>query len=422
MFKSELLILIFLLVILAILHFNTTNIELFTSKKIKITKKPNITLITNNLQRIIDTIDDYKILNEEVKELQDHISTKTTNKLEKMTIRQDKNKIKTDLETEKNTISLEQLDYTKLLETNNDGIISLNNNIAILNNTITKQKNERTNIEREKQEIKNVSPNDIWLKYLLVLGNPTETEIENNIISKLLKLDNKYKSLDTTSLTLERSQKQTERTDLITKIEELNVNITQNNMRLTEIKLELSIIINELRNLNKEISTLEKEIEELEIQKEQKIIERTNTFNNLNEQFVSYELEELIEDLEKLKETQEYYKEMLKEFKKKHKIEFGELKVNENDYRKYHLIDNNLKDDDKQKRMYYKLKNTELNSKLNELCDINDNAEYCHTKDYNKVCKLDAYNNEITDAYNTNIFYNDQCMKTVSFINKLPYT
>ena len=122
------------------------------------------------------------------------------------------------------------------------------------------------------------------------------------------------------------------------------------------------------------------------------------------------------------KETQEYYKEMLKEFKEKHKIEFGELKVNENDYRKYHLIDNNLKDDDKQKRMYYKLKNTELNNKLDELCDINDSAKYCHTKDYNKVCKLDAYNNEITDAYNTNIFYNDQCMKTVSFINKLPYT
>lgn len=419
MFKSELLILIFLLVILAILHFNTTNIEPFTSKKIKITKEPNITLITNNLQRIIDTIDEYKILDKEVKKLQDHINIKTTNKLEKMTIRQDKNKIKTDLETEKNTISLKQLDYKSLLKNTKTSIISLKNNIGNLNNTITKQKEERTSIEREKQEIKNVSP-DIWLKYLLVLENPTE--IENNIISKLLKLDNKYKSLDTTGLTLERTQKQTEKTDLITKIEELNLNITQNDMRLTEIKSELSIIINELRNLNKEISKLEKEIEELEIQKEQKIIERTNKFNNLNEQLVSYELEELIEDLEKLKETQEYYKEMLKEFKEKHKIEFGELKVNENDYRKYHLIDNNLKDDDKQKRMYYKLKNTELNNKLDELCDINDSAKYCHTKDYNKVCKLDAYNNEITDAYNTNIFYNDQCMKTVSFINKLPYT
>lgn len=420
MFKSELLILIFLLVILAILHFNTTNIELFTSKKIKITKELNKNLITNNLQRIIDTIDEYKILDKEVKKLQDHISTKTTNKLEKMTISQDKNKIKTDLETEKNTISLKQSDYKSLLKNTKTSIISLKNNIGNLNNTITKQKEERTNIEREKLEIKNVSSNDIWLKYLLVLENPTE--IENNIISKLLKLDDKYKSLDTTSLTLERTQKQKEKTDLGIKVEELNINITQNDMRLTEIKLELSIIINELRNLNKEISKLEKEIAELEIQKEQKIIERTNKFNNLNEQLVSYELEELIEDLEKLKETHEYYKEMLKEFKEKHKIEFGELKVNENDYRKYHLIDNNLKDDDKQKKMYYKLTNTELNNKLDELCDINDNAKYCHTKDYNKVCKLDAYNNEITDAHNTNIFYNDQCMKTVSFINKLPYT
>tara|TARA_B110001450_G_scaffold159872_1_gene149067 strand:- start:1014 stop:2276 length:1263 start_codon:yes stop_codon:yes gene_type:complete len=420
MFKSELLILIFLLVILAILHFNTTNIELFTSKKIKITKEFNKNLITNNLQRIIYTIDEYKILDKEVKKLQDHINIKTTNKLERMTIRQDKNKIKTDLEIEKNTISLKQSDYKSLLNNTKTSIISLKNNIGNLNNTITKQKEQRTNIEREKQKIKNVSPNDIRFKYLLVLENPTE--IENNIISKLLKLDDKYKSLDTTGLTLERNQKQKEITDLSIKIEELNLNITQNNMRLTEIKLELSIIINELRNLNKEISKLEKEIEELEIQKEQKIIERTNKFNNLNEQLVSYELEELIEDLEKLKETQEYYKEMLEEFKKKHKIEFGELKVNENDYRKYHLIDNNLKDDDKQKRMYYKLTTTELNSKLNELCDINDSAKYCKTKDYNKVCKLDAYNNEITDTYNTNIFYNDQCMKTVSFINKLPYT
>lgn len=420
MFKSELLILIFLLVILAILHFNTTNIELFTSKKIKITKELNKNLIINNLQRIIDTIDEYKILNEKVKKLQGAINIKTTKKLDKMTIRQNKNKIKTDLETEKNIIILEQLDYKKLLKTTETSIIALKNNITILNNTITKQKEERTNIEREKQEIKNVSSNDIWLEYLLVLENPIK--IENNIISKLVKLDNKYKSLDTTDLTVERTQKQKEKTDLEKKIEELNLNITQNDMRLTEIKLELSIIINELRNLNKEILILEREIEELEIKKEQKIIERTNKFNNLNEQLVSYELEELIENLEELKETQEYYKEMLKEFKEKHKIEFGELKVNENDYRKYHLIDNNLKDDDKQKKMYYKLTNVELKNKLDELCDINNSAKYCDTKDYNKVCKLDIYNNEITDAHNTNIFYNDQCMKTVSFINKLPYT
>ena len=420
MFKSELLILIFLLVILAILHFNTTNIELFTSKKIKITKELNKNLIINNLQRIIDTIDEYKILNEKVKKLQGDINIKTTKKLDKMTIRQNKNKIKTDLETEKNIIILEKLDYKKLLKTTETSIIALKNNITILNNTITKQKEERTNIEREKQEIKNVSSNDIWLEYLLVLENPIK--IENNIISKLVKLDNKYKSLDTTDLTVERTQKQKEKTDLEKKIEELNLNITQNDMRLTEIKLELSIIINELRNLNKEILILEREIEELEIKKEQKIIERTNKFNNLNEQLVSYELEELIENLEELKETQEYYKEMLKEFKEKHKIEFGELKVNENDYRKYHLIDNNLKDDDKQKKMYYKLTNVELKNKLDELCDINNSAKYCDTKDYNKVCKLDIYNNEITDAHNTNIFYNDQCMKTVSFINKLPYT
>ena len=94
MFKSELLILIFVLVILAILHFNANDIEPFISKKIKITKKINKKLIITNLQRIIDTIDEYKIIDIDVKKLQKDINNKTTNKLNKMIIRKEKNRIK----------------------------------------------------------------------------------------------------------------------------------------------------------------------------------------------------------------------------------------------------------------------------------------------------------------------------------------
>ena len=34
--------------------------------------------------------------------------------------------------------------------------------------------------------------------------------------------------------------------------------------------------------------------------------------------------------------------------------------------------------------MYYKLTNSELNNKLNKLCDMDKSEEYCET-DYNKV-------------------------------------
>ena len=67
MFKSECLVLIFILVILAILYFNTYTVELFTSKKITINKEENKQLIADNLQRIIDTIEEYKKLDGIVK-------------------------------------------------------------------------------------------------------------------------------------------------------------------------------------------------------------------------------------------------------------------------------------------------------------------------------------------------------------------
>ena len=70
MFKSECLILIFILVILAILYFNSSTVELFTSKKITINKEENKELIANNIQRVIDTIEKYKELEGIVKDLE----------------------------------------------------------------------------------------------------------------------------------------------------------------------------------------------------------------------------------------------------------------------------------------------------------------------------------------------------------------
>ena len=73
MFKSEILILIFLVVILAILYFNTTKEEFKTTeqtyKKITIENEENYALIITNLQTIIDTITGYIVLDNNVNEL-----------------------------------------------------------------------------------------------------------------------------------------------------------------------------------------------------------------------------------------------------------------------------------------------------------------------------------------------------------------
>ena len=173
--------------------------------------------------------------------------------------------------------------------------------------------------------------------------------------------------------------------------------------------------------MERAIKTLTRQIEELETEKNNEIMKRTNKFNDLNEQLVSYELEELIEDLEILKKTQRYYKEKLEQFKEQNKIEFGKLKIKEDDYRKYNLIDD-FEDDNTQKNMYYKLTNTELNTKLDEICAIDNTQEYCHTRDYGKVCQLYIINNKITDKTNDTILYNNECLKIKPFMNKLPYT
>jgi hypothetical protein len=173
--------------------------------------------------------------------------------------------------------------------------------------------------------------------------------------------------------------------------------------------------------LEKAIKTLTREIEELETEKNNEIIKRTNSFNDLNEQLVSYELEELVEDLEILKKTQKYYEKKLEQFKEHNKIEFGKLKIKKDDYRKYNLIDD-LEDDNTQKNMYYKLTNTELSTKLDEICAIDNTQEYCHTRDYDKICQLDIVNDKITDETNDTILYNNECLKVKPFMNKLPYT
>ena len=57
-----------------------------------------------------------------------------------------------------------------------------------------------------------------------------------------------------------------------------------------------------------------------------------------------------------------------------------------------------------------------------EICAIDNTQEYCHTRDYGKVCQLDIINNEITDKTNDTILYNNECLKIKPFMNKLPYT
>lgn len=425
MFKC--LVLIFILVILTILCFNTYTVELFTSRKMTINKEENKELIADNIQRIIDTIEKYKELDKVVKDLQARITTKSTEKLKKTTTMQGEITTKTLLETEKRKLETENLKYRKNRKQHKDDIVVLNLDVTKLEGNISKNKREQDRITKEKEEIKLVTTNDVWLKYLLAKSgstdttDTTDTTETNSIIEQLLKLDTEHKALDTSQLTLEKEEKESQINELNSKINGLDENIDENNLELSKIKPEIPKLASKILLLEKVIKTLTSQIKELETEKENEKIKRTNSFNDLNEQLVSYELEELIEDLEILEKTQRYYENKLKEFKEQNKIEFGKLKIKKDDYRKYNLIDD-LEDDNTQKNMYYKLTNTELNTKLDEICAIDNTQEYCHTRDYDKICQLNIVNDKITDETNDTILYNNECLKVKPFMNKLPYT
>ena len=426
MFKSECLILIFILVILAILYFNTYTVELFTSKKITINKEENKQLIADNLQRIIDTIEEYKELDRIVKALQTKINTKLTEKLKKTTTMTGEIETKKSLETEKTELLTANSSYKKDRKKHTDDRVLLRLDVEELNINIIKNKKEQNRITEEKEEIKLVTTDAIWLKYLLLKSGSTDTEGTegtevSSIVERLLELDKEYESLDTSQLRLEKEEKEDQIMKLNSTLLALDKNIDKNNLELSEIEPQIPQLKSKILKLEKAIKVLTREIEELETEKKAEIEKRKYTFNDLNEQLVSYELEELIEDLEILKKTQRYYKEKLEQFKEQNKIEFGKLKIKEDDYRKYNLIDD-FEDDNTQKNMYYKLTNTELNTKLDEICAIDNTQEYCHTRDYGKVCQLDIINNKITDKTNDTILYNNECLKIKPFMNKLPYT
>lgn len=419
MFKC--LVLIFILVILAILCFNTYTVELFTSRKMTINKEENKELIADNIQRIIDTIEKYKEFDKVVKDLQARIKTKSAEKLKKNTAMSGEIATKTSLEKEKSKLETENLKYRKNRKQHKDDIVVLNSDVEQLNTNISKNKRKQDLITKEKEEIKSVTTDAIWLNYLLLKSGSTDTTETNSIIEQLLKLDTEHKALDTSQLTLEKEKKEDQINGLNSKINGLDENIDENNLELSKIKPEIPKLTSSILILEKIIKTLTSQIKELETEKNNEIIKRTNSFNDLNEQLVSYELEELIEDLEILEKTQRYYENKLKEFKEQNKIEFGKLKIKKDDYRKYNLIDD-LEDDNTQKNMYYKLTNTELNTKLDEICAIDNTQEYCHTRDYDKICQLDIVNDKITDETNDTILYNNECLKVKPFMNKLPYT
>ena len=424
MFKSECLILIFILVILAILYFNTYTVELFTSKKITINKEENKQLIADNLQRIIDTIEEYKELDGIVKDLEDSISNKLAEQLKKNTTMTGEIEKKTSLETEKRKLETENASYESDKNQHTEDRVLLD--VEELNINIITNEKEQDRITEEKEEIKLVTTDAIWLKYLLLKSGSTDTERTegtevSSIVEQLLELDIEYESLDTSQLRLEKEAKEDQIMKLNSTLLALDKNIYDNDLELSEIEPQIPTLANNILILERAITFLTSQIEELKIEKKNEIIKRTNKFNDLNEQLVSYELEELIEDLELLKTTQKYYEEKLEQFKEQNKIEFGKLKIKEDDYRKYNLIDD-FEDDNTQKNMYYKLTNTELNTKLDEICAIDNTQEYCHTRDYGKVCQLDIINNKITDKTNDTILYNNECLKIKPFMNKLPYT
>ena len=443
MFKSECLILIFILVILAILYFNTYTVELFTSKKITINKEENKQLIADNLQRIIDTIEEYKKIDGIVKDLEDSISNKSAEKLKKSTTMTGEIATKTSLETEKSKLETENASYESDKNQHTEDRVLLGLDVKKIEGNIIKNKKEKDRITEEKVDKeskiieldKNIDNNDLELakiatnKLLETEKLTLETENSRYKIERtqykdeivLLKLNVENLNNDIIKNKKEKDRITKEKVDKESKILELDTNIYDNDLELSEIESQIPQLANNILILERAITVLTSQIDDLQTEKNNEIMKRTNKFNDLNKQLVSYELEELIEDLELLKKTQRYYKEKLEQFKEQNKIEFGKLKIKEDDYRKYNLIDD-FEDDNTQKNMYYKLTTTELNTKLDEICAIDNTQEYCHTRDYGKVCQLDIINNEITDKTNDTILYNNECLKIKPFMNKLPYT
>jgi chromosome segregation ATPase len=426
MFKSNLLILIFILVLFAILYFNTNNnIELFTvNNPITITDDTNKELIIENLQRVIDTIDEYVEYDDKLKATTSELSEKKeeqSNKNGNLTTLIER---KTELETEqtnKDDIYSENLetieDYTKSIEDLNDEIRDLESQIES-NKQLLEQKQTAVSELRKDTLLNN--------NYNSLIKN--EEYVDSPKLQELVQLYKDIKTLDSDTLLTERRDKRSEKLNLEG---ERSTLIVENNglySRLNKIETELDKTNTNIEKLKSEIEVINREITELEIKKEREEMNRGNKFDNLNDQLESYNIEKLVDNVEIIKENKEFYQEKLDDFKKTHEIYFDKLKVGENDYRPHYLI-NQYEDDDRQKNMYYKLTNEELKQKMDALC-VNKNVyderynlrEYCEKKDYIKACELNVFDNELTDKFNENILYNEECLKTIPFINKLPYT
>lgn len=426
MFKSNLLILIFILVLFAILYFTTNNnIELFTvNNPITITDDTNKELIIENLQRVIDTIDEYVEYDDKLKATTSELSEKKEEQSNKNGNLTTLIKTKTDLETEqtnKDDIYSENLetikDYTKSIE-------DLKHEITYLESQMESNKQ----LLEQKQTAVRELRRDTLLNnnYNSLIKN--EEYVDSPKLQELVQLYKDIETLGSDTLLNERRDKRTEKLNLEGVRSALIVENNELYSRLDKIKTELDKTNTNIEELKSEIEVINREITELEIKKEQEEMNRGNKFDNLNDQLESYNIEKLVDNVEIIKENKEFYQEKLDDFKKTHEIYFDKLKVGENDYRPHYLI-NQYEDDDRQKNMYYKLTNEELKQKMDALC-VNKNIyderynlrEYCEKKDYIKACELNVFDNELTDKFNENILYNEECLKTIPFINKLPYT
>ena len=249
MFKSECLILIFILVILAILYFNTYTVELFTSKKITINKEENKQLIADNLQRIIDTIEEYKELDGIVKDLEDSISNKLAEQLKKNTTMTGEIEKKTSLETEKRKLETENASYESDKNQHTEDRVLLD--VEELNINIITNEKEQDRITEEKEEIKLVTTDAIWLKYLLLKSGSTDTERTegtevSSIVEQLLELDIEYESLDTSQLRLEKEAKEDQIMKLNSTLLALDKNIDDNDLELSEIEPQIPTLANNI--------------------------------------------------------------------------------------------------------------------------------------------------------------------------------
>ena len=449
MFKSELVILIFLLVILFILLLNSNNFEYFKTKEnyeLTIKDDKNKKIIIDNINIIIQLLNNFSNKYQIIKKHRKVIEGIIQEKIALETILEQLLKEHNILETALDKNVNEKLVLDNNLRTINSNIngnsVDLNNKKLLIKdyelrsvllnktkNQLIQERNNTNNISKINELNKNINSYEITIHYY---------KVQSKYVKSTFKpLEDKIRDLYIQRLEVSKtiSEKKLE-------IEKLNQNIISSNADISKENHKIQKVQEKLSN-NEDIlndnfivtfaifSDLNTELESLNLKNIGNVI--------IIEDFKDH-IDTLIVDIENLKLELE---KILKDFKKTNKIGFGKLKTCkikfdditfDNKYREHILLDDKLSDNTQLKNMYYQVPIDNLKKKTNHICDNKNNIIYdnsltqknvenmCKTKDYMSSCLLLYNQNKIIDSTDNYIVKNNKCYKRIPFTKQIPYT